>query len=71
MPSFARKLMPTEKRQTGVLKLRIDPELLELVKEKAKALNMDVSTFVRWCILTGIVLGDLNSFVRSKVGKRD
>jgi len=63
--------MSTEKRQTEVLKLRIDPELLELVKEKAKHLNLDVSTFVRWCILTGIVLGDLNSFVRSKMGKGD
>ena len=63
--------MPRASRQTEVLKLRIDPELLELVREKAKALGMDVSTFVRWCILTGIVLGDLNSFVRSKMGKRD
>jgi len=61
--------MPTEKRQTEVLKLWIDPELLELVKEKAKVLDMDVSTFVRWCILTGVVLGDLNAFVRTKMGK--
>ncbi|MCI4369409.1 MAG: hypothetical protein L3K09_07605, partial [Thermoplasmata archaeon] len=56
-----------ESKQTEVLKLRIDPELLGLVRDKAKSLHMDVSTFVRWCILTGIVLGDLNSFVRTKV----
>ncbi len=63
--------MPREGKQTEVLKLRIDPELLELVREKAKALNIDVSTFVRWCILTGIVLGDLTSFVRAKVRRAD
>ena len=58
--------MPRESKQTEVLKLRIDPELLGLVQERAKALGMDVSTFVRWCILTGVVLGDLNSFVRTR-----
>jgi len=62
--------MPTEKRQTEVLKIRIDPELLELIKEKAKSLNLDVSTFVRWCILTGLVLGDLNAFVRTRIGDK-
>ena len=59
--------MAKEGKHTETLKIRIDPELLELVKEKAKSLNMDVSTFVRWCILTGIVLGDLNAFVRTKI----
>jgi len=32
---------------------------------------VDVSTFVRWCILTGVFLGDLNAFVRSKMGKSE
>ena len=63
--------MTRESKQTETLKLRIDPELLELVKEKAKSLNVDVSTFVRWCILTGVFLGDLNAFVRSKMGKSE
>lgn len=61
--------MPTEKRQTEVLKIRIDPELLELVKEKATSLNLDVSTFVRWCIMTGVFLSDVNSFVRVRLGE--
>ena len=60
--------MTKESKQTEVLKLRIDPELLELVKVKAKSLNLDVSTFVRWCILTGLVLGDLNTFVHTRMG---
>ena len=53
-------------RQTEVLKVRIDPELLELVREQAKVNQTDVSTYVRWCITTGIYLRDLNNFVRSK-----
>ena len=60
--------MAKEGKQTEVLKLRIDPELLEIVKKKAKSLNLDVSTFVRWCILTGLVLGDLNVFVKARMG---
>ena len=62
--------MAKEGTQTEVLKLRIDPELLELVKEKAKSLNLDVSTFVRWCIMTGLVLGDLNAFVHTRIGDK-
>ena len=62
--------MAKEAKQTDVLKIRIDPELHELVREKAKGLNLDVSTFVRWCILTGLVLGDLNAFVRTRIGDK-
>jgi len=62
--------MAKEGTQTEVLTLRIDPELLELVKEKAKSLNLDVSTFVRWCIMTGLVLGDLNAFVHTRIGDK-
>jgi hypothetical protein len=62
--------MTKEGTQTEVLKLRIDPELLELVKQKAKSLNLDVSTFVRWCIMTGLVLGDLNAFVHTRIGDK-
>ncbi len=61
--------MKREGKYTEVLKLRIDPRLLELVKEKAESADMDVSTFVRWCIRTGLILGDLSEFVRSKIGK--
>ena len=61
--------MTREGKYTKTLKVRIDAELLDSVKEEAKRLNTDVSTYVRWCVRTGLYLGDLNSFVRSKSGE--
>jgi predicted HicB family RNase H-like nuclease len=58
--------MEKEGKYSKTIKVRIDPELLEQVKEEAKKLNTDVSTYVRWCIRTGLYLEDLNSFIRSK-----
>ena len=58
--------MEKEGKFTKTLKIRIDPELFDQVKEKAKHLNTDTSTYVRWCIRTGLYLEDLNSFIRSK-----
>ena len=58
-----------EGKYTKTLKVRIDPELFDHVKEEAKKLNTDVSTYVRWCIQTGLYLEDLNSFIRSKSGE--
>ncbi|UCE74713.1 MAG: hypothetical protein JSV56_03155 [Methanomassiliicoccales archaeon] len=58
--------MEKEGKYTKVLKVRIDPELLEQVKKEAKKLNTDLSTYVRWCIRTGLYLEDLSSFIRSK-----
>ncbi len=55
-----------EGKYTETLRVRIDPGLLEQVKEKSKGLNTDVSTYVRWCILTGLFLDDLNAFVRTQ-----
>jgi hypothetical protein len=55
-----------EGKYTETLRVRIDPELLEQVKEKSKGLNTDVSTYVRWCIMTGLFLDDLNAFVRTQ-----
>ena len=46
--------------------MRIDPELLEAVKAKSSSLHTDVSTYVRWCIQTGLFLDDLNAFVRTQ-----
>lgn len=48
------------------LKVRIDSELLDQIKEEARRLDTDVSTYVRWCIQTGMYLRDLNLFVHSK-----
>ena len=61
--------MTVEGKYTKTLKIRIDPELYESVREKAKQLNTDVSTYIRWCIQTGLYLEDLNSFIRSKSGE--
>ena len=51
---------------TEILELRIDAELLRSMKDKAKELNVQLSTLARWCVTTGLFLFDLNSFVRSR-----
>ncbi len=58
--------MEKEGKYSKTIKVRINPELLEQVKDEAKKLNTDVSTYVRWCIRTGLYLEDLNSFIRSR-----
>lgn len=58
-------------KYTKTLKVRIDPELLDNLKEEAKRLNTDLSTYVRWCIQTGLYFKDLNAFVRSKSGESE
>ena len=63
--------MTTEGKYTKTLKVRIDSEMLDHVKEEAKRLGTDMSTYVRWCIRTGLYLKDLNSFVRSKSEESD
>jgi hypothetical protein len=61
--------MEKEGKYTKVLKVRIDPDLLEQLKDETKRLNTDLSTYVRWCIRTGLYLKDLNSFLKSKSGE--
>ncbi len=61
--------MEKEGKYTKLLKVRIDPELLEHVRSESKRLDIDVSTYVRWCIQTGLYLKDLNSFIHSKSGE--
>jgi predicted HicB family RNase H-like nuclease len=58
--------MEKEGKYTKVIKVRIDPELLDQVKDEAKKLNTDLSTYVRWCIRTGLYLEDLNIFIRAR-----
>ena len=58
--------MTTERKYSVTLKVRIEPHLLEKVKEKAGSLDTDISTYVRWCIQTGLFLGDLSTFIRGK-----
>ncbi|UCE37684.1 MAG: hypothetical protein JSW00_00090 [Thermoplasmata archaeon] len=58
--------MEKEGKYTKILKVRVDPELLALVKEEVKKLDTDLSTYVRWCIRTGLYLKDVNKFLKSK-----
>ena len=61
--------MAEEGRYSKTLKVRIDPELYDKLKSEADRLNTDVSSYVRWCIQTGLYLEELNSFIRSKSGE--
>ena len=61
--------MAEEGRYSKTLKVRIDPELHDRLKSEADRLNTDVSSYVRWCIQTGLYLEELNSFIRSKSGE--
>ncbi|UCH89727.1 MAG: hypothetical protein JSV49_03505 [Thermoplasmata archaeon] len=63
--------MTTEGKYSKTLKVRIDPELLDMVKEESERLHTDVSTYVRWCIRTGLYLKDLNKFIHSKSGEME
>ena len=55
-----------EKKYTKNLRVRVEPELFELAKEAAKKSDTDMSTFVRWCIRTGLYLKDVNIEMKSK-----
>jgi hypothetical protein len=63
--------MVAEGKYSKILKVRIDPELLDSVKAEADRLNTDVSNYVRSCIQTGLYLKDLNSFIYSKNLEKD
>jgi hypothetical protein len=55
-----------EEKYSKVLRVRIDPDLLGNVRREADKLEIDISTYVRWCIQTGLYLEDLNLFIRSR-----
>jgi hypothetical protein len=63
--------MATEKKYSSSLRIRIDPELLEMVKSESEKLNTDLSTYVRWCIRTGLYLDYLNKFIRLEIKEED
>lgn len=58
--------MNQEEKYTKTIRVRISSELLEHVKKEAQKLDTDVSTYVRWCIRTGLYLDDLNKFIQAK-----
>jgi predicted DNA-binding protein len=57
--------MEKEGKYTKTLKIRIDQELLNQIKEESKRLDTDISSYVRWCIQTGLYLKDMNTFIKS------
>lgn len=57
--------MKAEDRYTKTIQVRIEPGLLEDVKREAERLNTDMSTYIRWCIRTGIYLEELNTYIRT------
>lgn len=58
--------MSDDDKYSKILRLRIDPSLLDLLKCEAERKGTDVSTYVRWCIQTGLYLEDLNVFIKMK-----
>ncbi|UCE74712.1 MAG: hypothetical protein JSV56_03150 [Methanomassiliicoccales archaeon] len=63
--------MTEEEKYTKSLRVRIEPDLLNSVKEKAEKLETDVSTYVRWCIRTGLYLEDLSMFLQSRIDENE
>ncbi len=61
--------MKLEEKYIKTLKIRIDPDLLVHVKGESKKLNIDVSSYVRWCLRTGLYLKDLNTFIHTRSGE--
>jgi hypothetical protein len=59
--------MTNDKKFSSTLRIRIDPELLKQIKFESEKLNTDISTYVRWCIRTGLYLDYLNNFIRSEI----
>ena len=57
-------------RKMRKIEVNMNSDLLELVEEEVDRLDTDISTYVRWCIRSGLYLKDLNSFVRSKKVER-
>ncbi len=59
--------MPYEEKEIKTLRVRIEDELLERIKEEAKKQDTDLSTYVRWCLQTGLYLEDLSQFLQSRI----
>ncbi len=62
--------MSSSNKQSKTLKIRIEPELLELIQNEVRRLDTDMSTYIRWCIRTGLYLEDVNSFLSNEQKKK-
>jgi hypothetical protein len=63
--------MTLDGKHSKTLKIRVEPELLELIQNEVKRLDTDMSTYIRWCIRTGLYLEDLNSFLSAEHKKKE
>ncbi len=63
--------MEKEGKNTKVLRVRIDQELLDQLRTETNSLDTDISSYVRWCLRTGLYLKDLNLFLRSTNKEED
>ena len=59
--------MAPEERNNKTLRVRIEEDLLNRIKEEAQKQDTDLSTYVRWCLRTGLYLDDLSQFLHSKI----
>lgn len=63
--------MTNSVKQSKTLKIRVDPEFLDLIQNEVKRLDTDISTYIRWCIRTGLYLENMNSFLSAEQRKRE
>jgi predicted DNA binding CopG/RHH family protein len=59
--------MVPEDRNIKTLSVRIEEELLKRIKEEVQKQDTDLSTYVRWCLQTGLYLEDLSQFLQSRI----
>ena len=45
----------------------LDEAVSAQLAEKARALGMDEAALAAWCVQTGLLLEDLNAFVRTRL----
>jgi hypothetical protein len=68
-PVAIKKVQLEEGKSNEILALKIEQDLLDQIKERVEDLNTDVSTFIKWCIQTGLFLGNVNSFVKLRISE--
>ena len=64
-----KKVQLEEGNSDEILALKIEQELLDQIKERVEDLDTDIPTFIKWCIQTGLFLGNVNSFVKLKISE--
>jgi predicted HicB family RNase H-like nuclease len=57
---------PSSKMSYKTLKVRVDQEFYSEIRRAADRLGVEMTTFVRFCIRTGLYLEDLNLYLQRK-----